>query len=109
MEIIERLQGCGGATNFVHDPITGSAVGVNGQMLKLVLLDMLKESGVDIMLHSMVTDVESCDGTLTGVYVQSKLECRLVRAKRFVDCTDGTGSSYSNCVCGFNSQGSISS
>ena len=89
MEIIERLQSCGGATNFVHDPITGSAVGVNGQMLKLVLLDMLKESGVDIMLHSMVTDVESCEKTLIGVYVQSKLECRFVRAKRFIDCTDG--------------------
>lgn len=88
MEIIERLQKYGAATEFVVDPITGSAVGVNGSMLKLVLLDMLRECGVEILLHSLVTGVEKDNHQITAVYVQSKLEHKRICAKYVIDCTD---------------------
>lgn len=88
MEIIERLQKTNSATEFIMDPITGSAVGVNGSMLKLMLLDMLRECGVDVLFHSMVTGVEQKERTITGVFVQSKLENQLIRGSIFIDCTD---------------------
>lgn len=88
MEIINRLQKIGAATEFVMDPITGSAVGVNGSMLKLLLMTMLKESGVSILLHSMVVDVEKKGASITGVFVQSKMGVELIRSRLIIDCTD---------------------
>lgn len=88
MEIITRLQKYGAATEFVVDPITGSAVGVNGSMLKLVLLEMLRECGVTIFLHSLVSGIEKDGSKITSVYVQSKLEHKRIRTKYVIDCTD---------------------
>ncbi len=88
LEIIERLQEAGGATEFVTDPIAGSAVGVNGNMLKLVLTDMLNKAGVDIILHSLVTGVEKRDNRVTGVYLQNKQGGQYIEGRAVVDCTD---------------------
>jgi hypothetical protein len=88
LEIIERLQEAGGATEFVIDPIAGSAVGVNGNMLKLILADMLNNEGVDIILHSLVIDIEKKDNQVSGAYLQNKQGGQYIEGKVIVDCTD---------------------
>lgn len=87
LEIIGRLQKCGGATEFVFDPITGSAVGVNPTMLKMVLEQMLNEAGVHIMLHSLVracVETDSC----CKVNVECKGNSCSVTCDCVIDCTD---------------------
>lgn len=83
LEIIQTLQKQGAATDFVFDPITGSAVGVDPAMLKLVLLDLLKEAGVDCLLYSLVTDAGE-----NQVTVHSKEGVCTISGKLIVDCTD---------------------
>lgn len=87
MELIERLREVGGATEFVFDPITGSAVGVNGTMLKMVLEKMLSESGVCMLLHALVSGcTESDDGCF--VKVSFKGSEQTFKSRIVIDCTD---------------------
>lgn len=87
MRIIKTLQKANGATDFIFDPITGSAVGVNGNMLKLVIEKMAVDAGVDILLHSIVSEVEERDGfKLLGVTTKGGL--LRFSAKVVIDCTD---------------------
>ncbi len=87
IEIIKRLKEKGGATEFVFDPITGSAVGVNGVMLKMILEKMLLEAGVKIMLHSLLSDCrEQEDGC--ALTVSCKGETMRVTCGVLIDCTD---------------------
>lgn len=88
LEIIKRLQKCGGATEFVYDPICSSAVGVNGTMTKMVLAEMMEEENVDVYLHSLASGVKKEGNTIKGVYIQNKQGCQLINGKVIVDCTD---------------------
>lgn len=83
LEFIKVLQKQGAATEFVFDPITGSAVGVNPAMLKLVLFDILKQAGVDFLMHSLVTHAEE-----NKITVHNKEGSRTYDGKIIIDCTD---------------------
>lgn len=88
LEIIERLRVVGGASEFLFDPILSSTIQVNSTWLKVILADMMEESGVTCFLHSLATGVEK-DGTgLRSVIIQNKQGCQRLYAKAFVDCTD---------------------
>lgn len=88
LEIIERLQNENGATSFIMDPIAGSAVGVNGTMLKIMLSQIIAEEGIDVLLHSLVTGVSTVQDAVSDVIVQNKEGCQRIKAKVFIDCTD---------------------
>lgn len=87
MEIIQRLKACGGATDFVFDPICGSAVGVNGTMLKMVLEKMLLEENVHLLFHSLVVDCKE-EQEYCSVTIAEKGRNETVKAKIVIDCTD---------------------
>ena len=88
MEIIRRLQSTGGATNFVFDPITGSGVGVNGTMLKMILVRMLREASVDILLHTIISGVKTLNGRYKAIIITNKQGSQMIQSKTLVDCTD---------------------
>lgn len=87
MEIIQRLRSCGGATDFVFDPVCGSAVGVNGTMLKMVLERMLLEENVSMLFHSTVIGCAEDAGGCT-VTAAEKGKVEEFTAKFVIDCTD---------------------
>jgi hypothetical protein len=101
-EIIDEMQSSGDATDFVFDPITGSAVGVNAAMLKFTLLKKLQSAGASVLFHSMLAGTETNHQTITKLKVQTKQGLLDFTAKMFVDCTDSgdmcvlSGSEYVN-------------
>lgn len=88
LEIIERLQKIGGASEFLYDPICSSAVGVNGTLLKVVLAEMAEEEKIDVYFHSLAIAARKDGNQVTGVYIQNKQGCQLLKAKVTIDCTD---------------------
>lgn len=86
-KIIAQLQKVGGATEFVYDPITGSAVGVNGNMLKLVIEKMVLETGAEILLHSLAVSLEE-RGSKKLLGISTKGGMVYAQAKVVIDCTD---------------------
>lgn len=87
MRLIRELQKTGGATDFIFDPITGSAVGVNGAMLKLTIEKMVIDAGVDVLLHSLVTGHSMKEGKHC-LSIATKGGCLKAEALVVIDCTD---------------------
>jgi hypothetical protein len=63
--------------------------------LKLVCLDMLKEAGVKIRLHSWVVGSIVEDGTIRGVIVESKAGRHAIRGQLIIDAS-GDGDVYAS-------------
>ena len=55
--------------------------------LKRLYDDMLKESGVEVLLHTVVSDVEMENGKITALICANKGGIFAYRAKQFIDCT----------------------
>ncbi len=88
MEIIHRLKDLGGASEFQMDPILESTIFVDTTLLKIVLMQMLREAGVHMFLHTLAGEVEQQGDTITGLYLHSKQGCHLIKTKMVIDCTD---------------------
>ncbi len=54
---------------------------------RFVALEMLKEAGVELMLHSYISDVILEDGAAAGLVVENKSGRSILPAGRIVDCT----------------------
>lgn len=85
-EILARIAQCkNGAVNYgpesTHDATT------DPEVTKYVLAAMLREAGVDILLHSWVTNAIMQDNAIQGVLFESKSGCLAVRAKVVVDAS----------------------
>lgn len=87
-EFIERMQAAGGATSQRLDPICGSVVGTSGGWVKIIAMRMAESAGVDVLLHSLVVDVEMEGSHLRGLYVQNKGGLHHISAGVVIDCTD---------------------
>lgn len=83
---------------FVHRLIKrGAAIGTAGtagpyvytdcQEFKILLFDMMYETGVEVFLHSPICDVIVEDSNITGVVTQTKLGRRVYLGKQFIDST----------------------
>jgi len=88
LEIVERLQRIGAASEFFFDPIVNSLVAVNGHWLKILLMEMTQEAGVDLRLRSMVFQVAKKNHSVCFVYLMNKQGCQRLAGKVFVDATD---------------------
>lgn len=57
------------------------------ETLKLLLIDMLTDAGVELLLHSLVTGVDASEGRISAVHIHCKSGEILVNASAFIDCT----------------------
>jgi len=85
-EILGRINSLKyGAINYTpdgpHDATT------DPEAAKYILAKMLREEGVDIVLHSWVTNAIMDGDAITGVLFESKAGCMAVRAKVVIDAT----------------------
>src|SRR5690606_8786080 len=100
LEIAQKLQQMGAATNFYMDPITNDVLGVDPHWFKYLVTKMLKDDGVEFFLHSMLVDTVVEGNTAKGVLIQNKEGMQLLNAKVIIDCSgDGdaavrAGASY---------------
>ena len=57
------------------------------EAFKYLALEMLQESGVELLLHTFVSDVVLDGGSIAGLVVEGKSGRSLIPAARVVDCT----------------------
>lgn len=86
-EIIDRLAAIGGTNGHHMCSEHCSITVVDGEKLKYVAQEMCLEAGVQILFHSLVTDVVLEDGVLKSVAVANKSGRQIISGKVFIDAT----------------------
>ncbi len=79
-ELFDRLIAKGGA-------IPGEFVVYDAEMYKVAALDMLAEAGVEILLHTLVSDVIQEGKTLRGIVVENKSGRQAILSRITVDAS----------------------
>lgn len=99
-ELIDRLSSMEGTTGHQLCPVHCSVTVIDGEELKYAAQEMCLEAGVQLLLHSLVTEVVVEDGVLKEVVVQNKSGRQPIRAKTFIDATgDGDVAARSQVPC----------
>lgn len=88
-EIIERLKEKGGSLGhlrfegghlYTHTP-------VDHEIKRVVLMEMIKESGAEVLLDTIINEVNVENGKITSVTAQNKAGSWTIAGKIFIDCT----------------------
>lgn len=86
-ELIERARAMDGATPVASHPRHGSIMGQDPEAMKLKLIEMVKQSGLSLLLHSFVVDAQMDGRRIEGIRVANKAGLEMIPGKCFVDCT----------------------
>lgn len=87
-ELLDRARASGAATTVVsHHPRHGSIMGQDPEAVKLNLIEMVRESGLNLLLHAFLVDVLRDGATVQAIQVATKAGLEIIPAKCFVDCT----------------------
>lgn len=96
-ELIERLVAKGKSPGHVFDT-TGTTYTVtpfDAEAMKLELEQMLVESGGTVLYHTMLADVDTCEGEITGLLLCNKAGLSKVYGTVYIDATgDGDLSAW---------------
>jgi hypothetical protein len=87
LEIVERLQANGDAGQFALDPKCSSALSLDNHAFKSLAVEMLREAGVELMLHTHVVDTLREDDRIVGVVVEHKSGRQHILADVVIDCS----------------------
>lgn len=88
-EIIERLKKMGGSLGhlrfegghlYTHTP-------VDHEIKRVLLMEMAEESGVEMLLDTIINEVRVEDGRIVSVIAQNKWGSQEIKGRIFVDCT----------------------
>ncbi|WP_036746812.1 FAD-dependent oxidoreductase [Paenibacillus sp. UNC451MF] len=95
-EIIDRLMELNASPGHVRDTVgfVHTITPYHPEIYKVLALDMLKESGVKLLLHSFVDHVETSDGRIHSVQLTSKSGRIEVRGKIYIDTTGDADIAY---------------
>ncbi|HWL83220.1 MAG TPA: FAD-dependent oxidoreductase [Roseomonas sp.] len=86
-ELIARARRMDGATPVTQHPRHGSIMGQDPEAMKLTLIEMVRESGLNLLLHSYLVDALTDRATVQAIRVANKAGLEVIPAKCFVDCT----------------------
>ncbi|KIL38933.1 FAD-dependent oxidoreductase [Gordoniibacillus kamchatkensis] len=95
-EIVERLMAQGGSPGHLRDTVgfVHTVTPYHPEIYKLVAIDMLKEAGVKLLVHSFVDDVEADGGLIRSVQITGKSGHYRVYGKMFVDASGDADVAY---------------
>ena len=97
-KFIDRLTARDAASEHRPCPLHMSITLVEPEAVKAVAFDMLKESGVDVLLYTSFAGVMMDGDHLRGVIIESKAGRELILAKVVVDCTGDADVAYQSGV-----------
>jgi hypothetical protein len=88
-ELVDRLQAVGGALGHLRDTIgfVHSLTPFDPDLTKLVMQQMLLESGAHVLLHSFIVDVETQGDAVTSIVVVNKSGTTRWSAPVFIDAS----------------------
>ncbi len=86
-KLIDRLRAVDAAGEHQPCPLHVSITLIDPEAVKTVALEMLRESGVDVMLDSTCAGVVMDGDKLTGIVTEGKAGRQTITAKVIIDCT----------------------
>src|SRR5450755_1264532 len=86
-ELIAGARSIGGATAVSSHPRHGSIMGQDPEAMKLTLIEMVRDSGLKLLLHSFLVDALMDRQSIQAIRVANKAGLEVIPAKCFVDCT----------------------
>jgi len=86
-KFIDRLKEKNGASEHRPCPLHMSLTLVEPEAVKNVGLEMLLESGVDVLLYAFCVGVIKDGNVLKGIIIESKSGREVILAKTIIDCT----------------------
>ena len=97
-EITERLAKKGACLGHRTCPKHNSVTNVKPDEFKLLAIEMLREAGVEILLHAETADVNVENGKINSIQMYGKGNIIEITAKQFLDCTgDGDVAYLAGC------------
>lgn len=95
-EIIDRLMAMGGSPGHLRDTVgfTNTITPYHPEMYKVLAVDMLKEAGVKLLLHSFMDEVRTVDGRIEAIELTTKSGRIRVEGRQFVDATGDADLAY---------------
>src|SRR5499427_7094732 len=88
-EIVQRLKAAGGSVGHVEDDVgySGTVTPYDPEELKMVCLEMTREAGARLLLHTWVVAAVVDSGRLRGLLIENKSGRQAVWSDVFVDCS----------------------
>lgn len=95
-EIIDRLMEMNGSPGHLRDTVgfTNTITPYHPEMYKVLAVDMLKEAGVKLLLHSLMDEVRTEGGRIVSVRLATKSGKIDVKGGVFVDTTGDADLAY---------------
>lgn len=87
LEFCRRLQELGAASDHVLDPKCSSAISVDSHWWKILLMQLMREAGVRLLLHTVVVDTIREGDRIRGVIVENKSGRQRIEADITIDCS----------------------
>jgi hypothetical protein len=86
-EIVERMKVHGAATKHYPCALHQSYTIYDPEIFKWVAQEMLLEAGVDILLHTLVADAPSENGSIQALIIENKSGRQAVTGEVYIDAT----------------------
>jgi ribulose 1,5-bisphosphate synthetase/thiazole synthase len=86
-ELILRMESLGGAASDAGGAGIPYDFPVDAEIMKYTTAEMVLESGADVLLHSLISDVFTRDRKIGGIVIENKSGRQAIAAKLIVDCT----------------------
>ena len=98
-EMVERLVAEGGTKPGWHRPEQPGVI-FDPEIMKVVLVDMVREAGVDVLLHTLSVGVIKEENRLGGVLLESKSGRQAATVRNVIDTTgEADIASYAGAPC----------
>jgi hypothetical protein len=87
LEFCRRLQAMGAASEHVLDPKCASGISIDSHWWKILLMQLMREAGVRVLLHTQVVDTIREGDHIRGVFVENKSGRQRIEADVTIDCS----------------------
>jgi len=87
LEFCNRLQAMGAASKHEFDPKCGSGISIDSHTWKILLMQLMREAGVRLLMHTVVVDTIREGDVIRGVVVENKSGRQRIEAAVTIDCS----------------------
>jgi len=87
LEFCRRLQAMGAASHFELDPKCASGISIDSHWWKILLMQLMREAGVRLLMHTQVVDTLREGDRFRGAIVENKSGRQRIEADVTIDCS----------------------
>jgi hypothetical protein len=87
LEFCQRLQAAGAASTHELDPKCGSAISIDSHWWRIIAMQLVREAGVRLLLHTQAVDTIREGERIRGVVIENKSGRQRIEADVTIDCS----------------------